>query len=678
MSHLDTSTGHGPYNHTPRTAASELLLVFLRYVQPVESKLFFLSCPGRPDARRASERVLTCVYNKQTFVSSISNAATNTHPRTMFAVSSGWAKLRPNRTRGKAVTMRELETWEKRRREKAAEIEARRRIERAAASLKRLPAGYARNGVLPEYVRAHLVSLQASPLGKPARSSATVCSSPSTGRRHRHVQNIGWASDETVVPGRQTSPSPEKHRRQVKQGVAASTAIAATSGHPIKREKLTIIVESKRGRQPHVQSMTTGSGRCSTTMQKHEHEGSAAVASLVPSRADPNIRNAATTSRVVGRPTSAPSAPGRRSKRTFSGGSGQQGNDCLAPSPADTNEAGLLEKLASLTCLRPEGEFPTVAALRTAVTIEAIHAQLRECRRRRKVGGGSKAAAGLPHRGVSATAVPGVHQPADEFKTDTTWRTAPRRRRETEPWEYWSPFVPENSSTGRTRTAGRADRPMSAPALRILASNDPVFRNADEYRGGWRRRHPARSHSPHPPKTIVPNDDEEQAPNGCCCRYPQTPHGKENGCTEASSATTTTVVAAVRKMEAFSRQLTVGALIELSHLRNPPEPVRAVQAALACLLGWQQWKPSRDPVPCAPRSLFGNAYLLRDILNSVCPQRISGSRLAMLEKRLRLQEAVPARVRGANAAAAVVLEWLLAVVACARAEGEQRCAEGEH
>lgn len=82
-------------------------------------------------------------------------------------------------------------------------------------------------------------------------------------------------------------------------------------------------------------------------------------------------------------------------------------------------------------------------------------------------------------------------------------------------------------------------------------------------------------------------------------------------------------------------------------------------------------------MPCAPRSLFSNAYLLREVLNSVCPQQISGSRLSMLEKRLRLQEAVPARVRGANAAAAVVLEWLLAVVACARAEGEQRCAEGE-
>lgn len=444
--------------------------------------------------------------------------------------------------------MRELETWEKRRREKAAEIEARRRVERAAASLKRLPAGYGRNGALPEYVQAHLVSLQASPLGKPARSSATVRSSPSTGRRRRHVRKIGWASDETVVPGHQTSPSTEKYRRRVKKGVAASAAIAATSGHPIKREKLTMSAESKRGMQRHVQPMTTGSGRFSTSIQKHEHEGSAPVASLVPSRADPNIRNSATTSRVVGRPTSAPSAPGRRSRRTFSGGSGQQGNDCLVPFPTDTKEAGLLEKLASLTCLRQDGEFPTVAALRTAVTIEAIHAQLRDCRRS-KVGGGSKEAAGLPHRGFSATAVPGVHRRADEVKTDTTCRAAPRRRREIEPWDNWSPFVPENSSTGRTRTAGRADRPMSAPALRILASNDPVFRNADEYRNGWRRRRSARSHSPHPPEKIVPNDDEEQPPDG----YPQTPHGKEAGCTEASSATTSTVVAAVRKMETCSR-----------------------------------------------------------------------------------------------------------------------------
>lgn len=638
----------------------------------------------------------------------------------MLTVSSCWSKLPANKTRSKAATLRELEAWESGRREKAAEIEARRRAERAAASLQRLPAGYGRNGAVPAYVEAHLVSLQASPLGKSTRpiNSAIARSSPSsTERRDRHLRKTGWASDTTLGTRRQTSPiSPGRRRRRVKGGAAfIATAIAATSTRPVKREQLTNSAESRQGiGQPRVQSMAAVRGSCSTTrMQKREHEGSAppppvvVVAFLVPSgsssSADPHIiRNAVTTnnsSRVVIRPASAPSAPRRRSKRMSPGGSGWQGDDGPVPSPADTREAGLLEKLTSLTCLRPDGEYPTVAALRAAVAIETIQTQLRECRNKKAVGGSKVEAAGLPRRGVSATAVTGgVHRPAGEAATNAILRAVPRRRKEIEPWDNWSPFVLEKATTttstgGTTARTRRTDRPMSAPALRMLGSNDPVFGNADDaYRNGWRRRRSARSHSPDPPaKNATKNGDqnEQQTPNGRCTGSQTPPRGDKEACTmEASS--TAAVAAAVRKVEDCSSRLTVGALIELSRLRNPPEPVRAVQAALACLLGWQQQQRKKknkssqdDPAPSsyfASRSLFSNnAYLLRGILNSVCPRRISGRRLSMLEKRLRLEVVGPARVKGANAAAAVLLEWLLAVVACARAEEaeQKRRADGE-
>lgn len=129
-------------------------------------------------------------------------------------------------------------------------------------------------------------------------------------------------------------------------------------------------------------------------------------------------------------------------------------------------------------------------------------------------------------------------------------------------------------------------------------------------------------------------------------------------------------------MQACFRRLTVDALVELSHLRNPPKPVLAVLAGLGCLLGWKQDKRSlrlssnKQDRHHPPRSLFSNVYVLRDVLASVCPRQIPSGRLSAIVTRLGVPEAEPAKVRSANAAAWVLLEWLLSVVDCARSAGD--------
>lgn len=147
-------------------------------------------------------------------------------------------------------------------------------------------------------------------------------------------------------------------------------------------------------------------------------------------------------------------------------------------------------------------------------------------------------------------------------------------------------------------------------------------------------------------------------------------HNGERG--EAASSPSAAPVAQEQeetRIQACFRRLTVGALVELGHLRNPPKPVVAVLAGLGCLLGWKQdgrGPSSRQDRGHPPRSLFSNVYVLRDVLASVCPERIPSRRLSAVVTRLGAPEAAPERVRSANAAAWVLLEWLLCVVACAR------------
>lgn len=510
-------------------------------------------------------------------------------------------------------TLREIETWEQQRQEKARKIQARRQAEQKNISNNKFPAGYGPHGRVPAYVQAHVSSLETSPLGRPVFSP---------GRGTRPVVRL-------------SSPTPER-RRYVR--VAAS----ANEGRHVQRKNGSIV--KGRGLRP----MTAVGGRCSVKMLPSGGSASSPLLVSTSSTTDCGLLRPATAPSV--RAEMAPDAP----KRLRQASPGRRYGRGLSASAKQ--EAQLVEKLASLSSVQRDGKFPTVAALKTAVAIEAVQAQLRECRDC-WAGSGS-------NRPVSATApiIRSNHQgQTGNVNTVRVFipgrrRSKPGRRGGLEPWDNRSPFVANENLPCEPPINNK--RPTSAPALRLLTYNDLMFGNSD----ACRRRHLSRSPSPHPANPTTPNREKEQGGT----LYERELNNKIP-CSSAANA-------AFKDMDTCFRQLTVGHLIELSHLRNPPEPVRAVLAAVACLLGWP-WKPARQSPP--PRFLFNSsAYVLRDILAKICPQRIPSRRLLALTKRLNAQEAALVRVQGANAAAGVLLKWLLAVVACARAEKEHEDAVG--
>lgn len=498
--------------------------------------------------------------------------------------------------RTKPVTADELKNWEQRRRAQAAEIEGRRRAERRSAKNKKYPAGYGSDGRVPAYAEAHISSLEASPLAKPVYS-------PGRG----------------LVRTPELSPSPDRRRRWAKD----SSSIVE---HQAMKEHRTEVQNLRRPRP------MTADGSYSTSMLHQNQKGSAP---WPPSRV---------------RPATAPSAPGRSRHASLDVG---QRRGLFSSSK---EQARLMEMLASLSGCHQDREFPTVAAFRRAVAIEAVQAQLRECREKTAAHGAAT------RRPMSAATPSGIHE-----KVETTLENAARRRRRSrgrsrrrgiDPWDNRSPFMHRQSSpSGATK---HSERPTSAQALRLLTSSNPIFGNVE----ACGRRRSSCLLSSDPVSQTVPTGEEPATVSGCDRETEPSRDAVSCAPPAARNATEEDVAGADMRedMQACFDRLTIGALIELSHLPNPPRPVQAVLAALVCLLGWQ-WKASRDS---PPRSLLSNAYVLRGIMASIRPHRMSRRQLSALERRLDIQEATPERVKGANAAAAVLLDWLLAVVACAR------------
>ena len=522
----------------------------------------------------------------------------------------------------KAITRRELETWEKRRREQAVE-EARKRVERegkSAPSKKRLPVGYGADGRVPGYVEAYLLALQDSPLGKPVFSP---------GRRRVRPDNMGL-----------TSPSPE--RRQFVQGAAPATVRQQAKGN----------AGMPGSRSPSARPVSS-SGRFSTTTKLQKKAWAERSPLSAPTRSSTDTRGDSSSSDGLARPATAPNV--RRStahcaavtaRRNLSGGRQRR-----SLSASCKGEEQLLKKIARLSGVRQGGEHPTVATLKHAVAIRAIQAQLRECR-----GGDRAAGGGTPHQAVSGMASSSPERKADGTTGVNTGRSAKRRGRQRafEPWDNRAPFIPEDKSP-----PDRGSGPIGAPPLKLLTCDDPVFSVSEECPPRLMSTSRSAYNSGDPDTLMAELQHQEVA----TVRGWKEPSG---GVSRAGVATTAAAAAAAasRELQDCFRRLTISALIELNHLQHPPKQVRVVLSGLACLLGWQRKRYQRN---APPRSLFSNAYVLRNVMASVRPELITSRRLSAVAKKLDVLEASPAKVKGANAAASILLDWLRAVVACARA-----------
>lgn len=515
----------------------------------------------------------------------------------------------------KAITMRELETWEKRRRAQAAEITKKRAEERRGKYMlnnKSFPVGYGADGRVPGYVAAYVSALRNSPLGKPVFSP---------GRRVRLEDNM-----------RLPSASPE--RRRFVQGASPKTIRGQTNKK----------ASSAGSRGPCARPVSS-SGRCLTINKQQKKTWATRSPLIVPSRPSTDARV-----NSLARPATAPSARLSKAdcspvkqKRNFPGGGERR-----SLSASSNREEQLLKKIARLSGVRQGGDHPTVATLKHAVAIRAIQAQLRECRGDRAAGSGG----GGPHQALSggASSSPERQSGSNAYADINTRCTVKRRgrRRGFEPWDNRAPFIPEDKAQ-----RNRGACPIDAAPLKVLTCDDPVFDSSEESPP----RFTSASRSMHDPRNPDTPIEEIAAMQ----------RGKEASDEIAGAEVTATVAAAAaaQELETCFRRLTISALIELNHLQHPPKPVRVVLSGLACLLGWQR-KTSQRNAP--PRSLFNNAYVLRNVMASVRPELITSRRLSAVAKRLNVHEAAPAKVKGANAAASILLDWLLAVVACARAQ----------
>lgn len=410
-----------------------------------------------------------------------------------------------------------------------------------------------------------------------------------------------------------------------------------------------------------------------------QRQGKRAPSASSPLRLDGPARGSSIVSRSTleaggrARPATAPCVSSRR-RRGFV-------EEVKHIDGARKEQARLVKKMARLSSVQGGGKFPTVAALKTAVALKALQAQLRECRASNSLridpariypapvargSGGDdddnqKRAASAPVSRNPAAA--GDGNPAAPRGRATGSRRRRRRgreqqcQRELKPWDNRSPFIPESSASPsrRARVPGSPTSP-AAPLLRTLTRNDPVF-------GCGKAPSSTPPFLPPPESQTIPKGDQHN----------------QNGESKAESSPSAAPVVQETQVQTCFRRLTIDALVELSHLRNPPKPVLAVLAGLGCLLGWKRGTKGLRPSPTRagrlnqpPRSLFSNAYVLRDVLASVCPTKISSRRLSDIVTRLRVPDAAPAKVRSANAAAWALLEWLLSVIDCARAAGGKR------
>lgn len=521
-------------------------------------------------------------------------------------------------------TLRELEVWIKQRQQQADKIQARKRKERATLQKQRLPNGYGLDGSVPAYIQAHISALEASPLKQPVFSP---------GRRRLEV-----------CPSRTRSPNPEQPFAEKGTSTASRSARyyetrAAQVSTPVKRSSGTTLATVVA---------RVGCSRPHNKEQQHAKDAlSPALRTMSPTSHYPIDGIVGRTNGGVVRPATAPSAPRQRGRLVFSP------VRCRRQSSTATQETQLLEKLSTLSAAhRHRGEYPTVCAFKTALAIEAVQAQLRTCRGTKLLKVAAAATGSNDQAIQTANIVNLAHDQATGAVASAARIFAQPRSRTTgsqvipaklTTWDNRSPFVlAERISLPASDPS--SERPASAPSLRVLTANDPMFRSTEEARAGRHRMSRSK-----PPIAAVPGNEI----------VTRVSSSSRQEIVKASAAVAT------RHLQACFEQLTVGALVELNHLHSPPNPVLAVLAALACLLGIKsRWRDSSRR-----RALFNNACVLRDLLASVSPLRISPRRLSSLARKLDANEVTMARVKGASAAAAVLLEWLLAVVACAQTEG---------
>ena len=568
----------------------------------------------------------------------------------------------------------ELEAWEQSRARESSKIERRRNLQLRSEAKYAL--GYGPAGRVPAYVQAQVSSLDRSPLSRPVFS-----------------------------PGRHTPPSGSRRRPRSAESTDRTCGVVAAA-RAMKPSRPTTASGHSSSNADHSQQQQTGAG------------GSASSPFLLGKPMARSATAVVSRTRILSggrvRPSTAPCEllRGRRRRYELSARRSRKGDEEreeAAAEAAAAEETQLIEKLARLSGAHQRSEFPTVTSLKTAVAVKALQAQLRECRaigRSKKnrmpegCDGGDKGkrAVSAPisrnshHQQLAADSADGTPVAPRVCSTKNGLQRRGNRDRQLKPWDNRSPFVKENVPISTAN--GATDRPTSpaAPSLRNLTRHDPVF--------GCLEASPSTQSSPSSPSrsthflsrpentpsstpTGGPNNHQDGAARFLACS-PSDGGPADSGAAAGTSAAEGAHAARETQVQACFRRLTVGALIELNHLRNPPRPVLAVLAGLGCLLGWKQQGRNlsknrnrnkglhhhrRPPPPPPPRSLLGNAYVLRDVLESVRPRKIPSRRLSALTQILDGPEAAPAKVRSASASASVLLEWLLSVVACARSDG---------
>lgn len=296
-------------------------------------------------------------------------------------------------------------------------------------------------------------------------------------------------------------------------------------------------------------------------------------------------------------------------------------------------QAMLLQQLGTLSCShRQQARHPTVFALRTAVAVRALQANLRGHRSARESSGvpdraenrtGKKSLAfgdGEVESTRDVTASSDSHGRRDfQMRMSSAWDTRPFSAP-----AFGPRVVDAKRRQGPSSTPGLDEPPVGRPL--IEAPRPQQSRGTST--GG--NAPPTFSAGPElPPATAQHNDHE------------------------------------VGNLKACLRSITAGVLLELGRLRNPPGPVQGVTAGIACVLGLRRWRMRHRH----RRALFGNVRVLRNRLASVSPRTLPPQRISSLANHLGSSDLTPARVRAASAAATPVLKWLLAVIACAQAPG---------
>lgn len=401
----------------------------------------------------------------------------------------------------------ELEAWEQRRKDESSKIQERRRHERSSRAI--FPPGYGPAGRVPKYVKAHIGLLEKSPLARPV-----------------------------ISPGRCIQPHSSACCRRPLSAASATTG----STHHTKPKKAAFSTRPN----------TAPDRRCPKGPWQQQQQQ---ITRTPPSASSPVLLDRPARGAAAGRPTL--EAGGRVRPATAPCVSSRRRDDFV--DGAREEETRLVEQMARLSGVQRGGEFPTVAALKTAVALEALQAQLRECRASGLAtnpapgdGGGAgtganqKRAASAPVLRSPSAADGTQAAPRDRRTSERRRRRAREHQRAPKPWDNRSPFVAGSLSRSRSIRASGSPTSPAAPALRTLTRRDPVFGRATA-----------------PPPAPPPPPESPNIPRG----EQHSQQGKT-----ASSSSATTPASQETRVQACFRRLTVPTLVELS---PPPQPTQA-------------------------------------------------------------------------------------------------------